>query len=48
MKEKQFNGSIGPKSGCTLYVSIGEGEEKPLVEGNAWFGHIACVCTVSL
>jgi hypothetical protein len=37
MKTKQFNGSFGPKSGCTLYGSICEGEEKPLVEGNKMF-----------
>jgi hypothetical protein len=47
MKTKEFNASIGATAGCTMRLAqlaapVKEGEEKPLVEGDAWFGSVTC------
>ncbi len=47
MKTKQYNESYGTSAGCTLHLAqlvalVREGEEKPLVEGDAWFGSVTC------
>jgi hypothetical protein len=41
MKTREFNASFGATAGCTmrlaqLAATVREGEEKPLVEGDAW------------
>lgn len=47
MKTKEFNASFGATAGCTMRLAqlaapVQEGEEKPLVEGDAWFGSVTC------
>jgi hypothetical protein len=53
MKTKEFNASFGATAGSTMCLAqlaapVREGEEKPLVEGDAWFGSVTCAAELAL
>jgi hypothetical protein len=53
MKIKEFIASFGATAGCTMCLAqlvalVREGEEKPLVEGDAWFGSVTCAAELAL